>query len=75
MERYGLVLTRESLFYNPVNIFSEYNFDAEQILIQEGDYGQYLLSEEKITQIVVDGANRKWIGTERSGLYLLSADG
>ena len=64
-----------AVFYNPANIFSEYNFDAEQILIQEGDYGQYLLSEEKITQIVVDGANRKWIGTERSGLYLLSSDG
>jgi len=64
-----------TVFYNPANIFSEYNFDAEQILIQEGDYGQYLLSEEKITQILIDGANRKWVGTERSGLYLLSADG
>ena len=64
-----------AVFYNPSLIFSGYNFDAEQILIQEGEYGQYLLSEEKVTCILVDGANRKWIGTESSGLFLFSNDG
>ena len=63
------------VFYNPSYVFSTYNFDAEQILIQEGDYGQYLLSEEKITTIKIDGANRKWVGTENSGLFLLSNGG
>ena len=63
------------VFYNPELVFTGYNFDAEQILIQEGDYGQYLLSEEKVKCIVVDGANRKWIGTEESGVFLLSEDG
>jgi hypothetical protein len=28
-----------------------------------------------VTVIAIDGANRKWIGTESSGVYLLSADG
>ena len=64
-----------AVFYNPSLIFSGYNFDSEQILIQEGEYGQYLLSEEKVNCILVDGANRKWIGTEGSGLFLFSSDG
>ena len=52
-----------AVFYEPSAIFSGYNFDAQQILITDGDYGQYLLSEEKINCITVDGANRKWVGT------------
>lgn len=35
----------------------------------------YLLENEEITDIAIDGSNRKWIGTEQSGLFLLSADG
>jgi len=34
-----------------------------------------LLKTEIITAIAVDGANRKWIGTKASGVYLVSADG
>jgi hypothetical protein len=64
-----------AVFYDPGAIFSGYNFDAQQILITEGDYGQYLLSDEKINCIKIDGANRKWIGTEKSGIFLLSEDG
>ncbi|HRR94165.1 MAG TPA: T9SS type A sorting domain-containing protein, partial [Bacteroidales bacterium] len=30
---------------------------------------------EIISSIAVDGANRKWLGTYNSGVYLLSADG
>ena len=64
-----------SVFYNPSSVFSGNNFDAQQILITEGEYGQYLLSEEKVKCITVDGANRKWIGTEESGIFLISEDG
>jgi predicted secreted protein len=35
----------------------------------------YLLGNEGITAISIDGANRKWIGTKTSGVYLLSEDG
>ncbi len=35
----------------------------------------FLLEKESIKAIAIDGANRKWIGTENSGLYLLSEDG
>lgn len=64
-----------AVFYDPSAVFSGYNFDAQQILITEGDYGQYLLSEERVKCIAIDGANRKWIGTEKSGVFLLSEDG
>jgi len=64
-----------TVFYDPSAVFSGYNFDSQQILITEGDYGQYLLSEEKVKCITIDGANRKWIGTEKSGVFLLSGEG
>lgn len=35
----------------------------------------YLLHEEQINAICVDGGNRKWIGTATSGVFLMSADG
>ena len=63
------------VFYNPSLVFSENNFDAQQILITEAEYGQYLLSQEKVKCIKIDGANRKWIGTENSGVFLLSEEG
>lgn len=37
-------------------------------------FGAYLLETENVRSIAVDGANRKWVGTE-NGVYLLSADG
>ncbi|GIV23567.1 MAG: hypothetical protein N3A68_00905 [Bacteroidia bacterium] len=36
---------------------------------------RYLLEEETITDIAIDGQNRKWIGTVNSGAYVLSPDG
>lgn len=39
------------------------------------NYGDYLLSTDRIYCIAVDHTNRKWIGTENSGLYLVSEDG
>jgi ligand-binding sensor domain-containing protein len=38
------------------------------------DLADYLLSGVNITNIVIDGANRKWFGTENNGVYLISAD-
>jgi hypothetical protein len=63
------------VFYSPENVFSGQNFDAQQILVQQGSYYQYLLENEAVTAIAVDGANRKWIGTDRGGVFLFSPDG
>lgn len=64
-----------AVFYSPENIFTGGNYDAQQILVEYGGYYQYLLENESVTAIAVDGANRKWIGTDRSGVFLFSADG
>ena len=51
--------------------------DAEQICIDRNDGSGFcdnLLEDEVINCILVDNANRKWIGTNR-GLFLVSADG
>jgi hypothetical protein len=41
---------------------------------QEGTIA-YLLFEDEVTTIAVDGANRKWIGTKRGGVFVQSPDG
>ena len=65
------------VYYNPQNVFSGDNFYASRIKIPADIPGQanYLLESETITAIAIDGANRKWLGTLSSGVYLLSADG
>lgn len=49
--------------------------ECNNIVYTEGIEAQYLLSFENIQCIMVDGANRKWIGTERNGIYVLSVNG
>lgn len=60
------------------NRFFDEDFTYEQIKIARNDgsgLADYLLNGVSISCIAVDGANRKWIGTEGNGLYLVSADG
>lgn len=35
----------------------------------------YFLDGEKVTTIAIDGGNRKWLGTESSGVFLVNEDG
>lgn len=51
------------------------NHDAQRIKIPyEGNY-EIVLGDASITDIEVDGGNRKWMSTSNAGLVLLSADG
>ncbi len=64
------------VMYNPSNIFNGGNFDAQTILVEHEDgYVRPLLKSEQVNEIAVDGANRKWIATEKSGVFLVSEDG
>lgn len=63
------------VFYCAENIFSSAGCDAQQILIEQDGHTQILLETQVVTCIAVDGANRKWIGTESGGVFLMSADG
>ncbi len=65
------------VYYSPSRVFSEDHFYARRIVVS-GDRDEelgYLLNNETVTSIAVDGANRKWLGTEKSGVFLVSADG
>jgi sugar lactone lactonase YvrE len=54
---------------------SEEQMTANPIIILEDNLAQELLFEQFITDIAVDGANNKWIGTADSGLFLVSPNG
>lgn len=64
-----------TVFYTPENVFTNQNFDSQQILIEQDGHVQILLETELIQSIAVDDINRKWIATANSGVYLMSADG
>ena len=62
---------------NPTKVFDN-NFYFTQIKVPRNDgtnNADFLLDKEKINTICIDGANRKWIGTESGGAYLISEDG
>ncbi len=63
------------VFYNQDAIFEEDFFDGEPILITQDGNVQKLLETEAVSCIAIDGGNRKWIGTQNSGVYLFSPDG
>lgn len=63
------------VFYNPEQVFEGTNFYAQQVVIDIDGAPGYLLGSETVTAIAIDGANRKWFGTESSGVYLISDDG
>ncbi|CAM4126851.1 T9SS type A sorting domain-containing protein [Flavobacterium antarcticum] len=54
---------------------SEGQMSANPIIILEDNVAQELLYQQFITDIVVDGANNKWIGTANSGVFQFSSDG
>ena len=63
-------------FENPESLFSSNACTRIKIRRNDGtNLADYLLNDESINAIAVDGANRKWIGTASSGLYLMSEDG
>ena len=63
------------VLYSPQNIFTNKNFDAQPVLFEEDGVVQRLLGTEQITAIAIDGANKKWFGTQNSGVFYTSEDG
>lgn len=54
------------------------DFHFTQIKINRNDgsgLADYLFNDVSISCIAIDAANRKWIGTQANGAYLISADG
>lgn len=54
------------------------NYRCTRVKVPRNDgtnYADYLLEDESVNDIVVDGANRKWLATSSSGLYLVNENG
>lgn len=65
-----------AVYSNPQRVWTESPFYATRpgLNLHDGLFHP-LLEKEVITCIAVDGANRKWIGTRTSGVFLISEDG
>ena len=57
------------------SFLAEDQLTTKPIIILEDNLAQELMYEQFITDIVVDGANNKWIGTADSGIFLVSPNG
>jgi ligand-binding sensor domain-containing protein len=60
---------------NVASFQTEGQLTTNPIIIVDDNLAQELLFEQFITDIAVDGANNKWIGTGDSGLFLVSPNG
>jgi ligand-binding sensor domain-containing protein len=60
---------------NISSFLNEDQMTANPIIILEDNLAQELMYEQSISDIVVDGANNKWIGTADSGVFLVSPNG
>ncbi|MBN2893249.1 MAG: T9SS type A sorting domain-containing protein [Bacteroidales bacterium] len=66
------------VYYSPEN-FDDDNFRINRVKItadlNDSLVTNYLLGEEQVYAIAVDGGNRKWFGTANSGAYLMNETG
>ncbi len=65
------------VFNSPSQVFND-DFTGSRIKVPRNDgtdLADYLLDGVRIRVIAVDGSNRKWLGTENNGVYLVSDNG
>jgi ligand-binding sensor domain-containing protein len=71
-----IATTTGPLVLEKANIYTS-NSNLVQVKVPRNDgtnYADYLLNNVNTSCIVIDGGNRKWIGTIGNGIYLISAD-
>lgn len=69
--------TNLGIFYasNVSNVFNnDFSFIRPKAINSIGNL-DYLLNNERVLTIAVDASNRKWLGTETNGLFLVNEDG
>lgn len=62
------------VYYSPEYIFDDFDMRGQRVITEISGEPQYLLEADLVTAIAIDGANRKWFGTENSGVFLMSED-
>jgi len=63
-----------AVFYCPSSVLTQDGCEAQQIIVTVNGVAGYLLETERVNTIAIDGANRKWVGTN-NGVFVLSPDG
>ena len=63
------------VLYNTSNFFDASVVTTQKIVILEDGIPRELLEQQYITDIEVDGANNKWVGTIGSGVFYFSPNG
>jgi hypothetical protein len=69
--------TNHGPFYITAGEIGQQNVTFQQFKVPRNDgtnYADYLLSGVEISCIAIDGAGRKWFGTNGQGIYVISAD-
>jgi hypothetical protein len=61
------------IIYCPQQVFAGDGCEAILPVVQQDNFAGYLFRDEMVQAIAVDGADRKWIGTN-NGVWLISAD-
>ncbi len=63
------------VLYNTSNFFDASVVTTQKIVILEDGIPRELLEQQYITDVEVDGANNKWVGTIGSGVFYFSPNG
>ena len=63
------------VIYDTASFFSEESPKVHEIIIDDQGNASELLYQQFITNIKVDGNNRKWVATADSGVFLFSPNG
>jgi hypothetical protein len=66
-----------AILYSGSNSFNAAagDYDAQRVKVKYEGNVEYVLGSTHITDIEVDGGNRKWVATANAGILLLSSDG
>jgi hypothetical protein len=69
--------TKEGLrvLYNASRLFTQSEFSASTLILDEGGNVGELLANQFINAIEVDGNNQKWVATDGAGVFLFAEDG
>ncbi|TVZ52784.1 two-component regulator propeller domain-containing protein [Dokdonia sp. Hel_I_53] len=63
------------VLFGPSQVFENPQVSTSEIIILQDGLAQELLNDQVVTDIVVDGANNKWLATADSGVFYISPTG
>lgn len=62
------------VFFSTAGVFNGESVGVQLFIEQDGNV-EILLGTEVVTVVKIDGANRKWFGTQNSGVFLMDENG